>query len=182
MVNEIEDELKSDSIPSDDEKYIDVQTTKEHPMEAVFDIEPGSTISEYKERVPATIVDYSGYDAKDKEIEEQMQEIYELSLEEFENVSETIEGLEGKYKARNHEVATEYLKLALEATRSKASLKQGKDKIDNAAKGGNTTNNTLVMSHTEVMQMVRDGAKLAADNENPDDAIEGEVTELPEEQ
>ena len=149
----------------------DAEKEISHPLEDVFDIEENTTVVPYKE-VKTELVPHETFDGKDKEIEEQLQDIYDMSLEAFENQQEESDTMEPKFRARNAEVAVQFLKTALEAVQSKSNLKQHKDKVTKPA-AGSTTNN-LVLSHEALMDLL----------ENPDaistlDAIDGEyeVTE-----
>ena len=119
-----------------------------HPMENILDIEEGTTMMPAVKRTTELVV--SGqYDDKDDEIDEQYQEVYDLSLEAFEQQSQEAELVEGRYKARNGEIAAQYLNIALNAAKEKGSLKGNKDKLSLAAEkvtsGSRTTNNNLIV-------------------------------------
>lgn len=126
----------------------DVQT--DHPMEEVFDLEPNTTIVQREER-ETEMVASEEYDPKDVEIEEQFQEVYDAAMGAFESQCDEAEVVEGKYKARNAEVAVQFLNAALAAAKEKSGLKQHKDK-QGIAQGklrggpGNTINNNLVVA------------------------------------
>ena len=113
------------------------------PIEDVLGIEPGTTPIPYTE-VNSPLVAYEEYDEKDTEIEEQFQELYDTALGAFETISENIDGIEPKFRARNHEVAVQYLNAALSAVKEKAGLKQHKDKTT-TAKNTTINNNTLIV-------------------------------------
>ena len=100
----------------------------DHPLEDFLDIEENTTVVEYTER-STELVDAESYDEKDKEIEEQLQEVYDLAIDAFEEQVGDSEDVEGKYKARNGEVAAQFLTTALNAAKEKANFKQSKDKI-----------------------------------------------------
>lgn len=119
----------------------------EHPLEKVFDIEPGTTMVPTVQRTTDLTVVHT-YDEKDKEVEGQFQEIYDAAMGAFEQQSLEIDSLEGKYKARGGEVAVQYLNTALEAARSKATQKQHKDKmaVDQGKAGPKTVNNNLIVA------------------------------------
>lgn len=125
-----------------------VEVPINHPMENILDIEEGTTMVPAVKRSTQLVV--SGqYDDKDDEIDAQFQEVYDLSLEAFEQQSQEAELVEGKYKARNGEIAAQYLNIALNAAKEKGSLKTNKDKLSLAAekvtKSGGTTNNNLIV-------------------------------------
>jgi len=124
-----------------------IEVPKNHPMESILDIEEGTTMVPAVKRTTELVV--SGqYDEKDDEIDEQFQEVYDLSLEAFEQQSQEAELVEGRYKARNGEIAAQYLNIALNAAKDKATLKGNKDKLSLAAEkvtGAKTTNNNLIV-------------------------------------
>jgi hypothetical protein len=121
----------------------------DHPMEDLLDIESGTT------QVPAIpqrnteLVVADEYDRKDEEIEGQFQEVYDAAMDAYEQQVVDTETIEPKYRARNQEVAVQYLNTALNAAKEKSSLKQFKDKMLNdrkAASGPKTVNNNLVVA------------------------------------
>lgn len=146
------------------------QTEKEiaHPLEEIFNIEENTTIVPYK-RVKTDLVPHETFDLKDQELEEQLQDLYDMSLEAFENQQDAGDAMEVKYRARNAEVAVQYLKTALEAVREKRVLKEHKDKITIKEKG-KTNNNLIVADHNAFMDMIEDMRKKGQ-------AIEGDCEE-----
>ena len=140
-----------------------MKTEKEiiHPLEEVFDIEENTTVVPYKEKVPTVLVPHEPYDPKDIELEEQLQELYDLAIDAFEDQQEESDVIEAKFRARNAEVAVQYLKTALEAAREKRQLKEHKDKVVIKEKGsGHVTNNNLVVAdHNEFMDMIEQAQK-----------------------
>jgi len=138
-------------------KYM--STTKEelieHPLEEVFDIKAGSTLVEYEEKLPTVIEQPPAYDSKDVEIEEQYQEVYDCAMDAYENQMEETEGVEGRYKARNGEIAAQFLNTALHAAKEKANLKEHKDKIEsNDPSSPNKVVNNLVLDRNELLKML----------------------------
>jgi len=103
-----------------------------HPLEEMLNIEEGTTMVPSSKRSTDMVVK-AEYDEKDDEIDEQFQEVYDLALDAFEAQAQEAELVEGKYKARNGEIAAQYLNTALAAAREKSDLKQGKDKLAIAA-------------------------------------------------
>lgn len=106
-----------------------VETIIEHPLEEVFDIEAGTTVVTRTEAIPAPVVATEIYDEKDIEVEGQFQEVYEAAMTAFEATTNSIETIEPKFRARNEEVAVQYLTTALAAANAKAVVKQHKDKL-----------------------------------------------------
>lgn len=129
----------------------------EHPLEDVFDIEPNTTVTEYKEALPAEIVEMPNYDEKDKEIEEKLEEIYTAAMGSVTVVSDEIERVEGKYKARMGEVTATMLSVALGAVREKRELKKHKDSKSSSAgpNAPHTVNNNLVVAdRNEILELL----------------------------
>lgn len=118
-----------------------------HPMEEVLDIEQGSThlpmVDERKSK--ATIPD--NYDETDTEIVEQFQEIYDTAMDAYEQQANDISAVPPQFRARNQEVAAQYLNTALNAAKEKASLKMSKDKnIIKQTKGPQTINQNVIVA------------------------------------
>lgn len=121
----------------------------EHPLEDFLDIEPGTTVVEYKETVPAELVVHSDYDPKDVEIEDQFQEVYEKAMDAFDDQSDITDQVEGKFAARNAEVAAQFLNTALNAAKEKSGMKSHKDKLDVSkirAGAPGTVNQSLIVA------------------------------------
>lgn len=139
-------------------KKVITETFVEHPMENVLDIPPGTTVVTKHEFVPTELVIHEQYDNKDTEIETQLENIYTAAMTEFEVQAGSAELAEGRYKARNAEVAVQYLNAALSAVREKSVLKQHKDKLSIAkasASSVKTVNNNLVVaSHNDILRML----------------------------
>ena len=135
-----------------------VQTAVEHPMEGVLDIESGTTLVEMEQR-STELVEHSEYDEKDKELEDQFQEVYDAAFDAFEAQSNEAELVEGKYKARNAEVAANFLNTALNAAKEKATLKQHKDKLNKGSPndvpgGARTVNNNIIVDRNELLKQI----------------------------
>lgn len=140
----------------------EIEVAKDHPLEEVFDLEEGSTL------VPQTVVnsevtEYEQYDKKDTEIESQFQEVYDLALTAFEQQQEESEDIDPKYKARNAEVAVQFLSTALNAAQAKANLKTHKEKLGlaskKAGKSAVTNNNLLVTNRNDLLKLFRQESK-----------------------
>lgn len=135
------------------------EKTIEHPMEQVLDLEPGTTLVEYKEVIPEEPVEHVRYDDKDGEIEVKLEEIYTVAMTNVATISDEMERVEGKYKARVGEVSATMLNVALGAVREKRELKQHKDKLSvsqaTAAAGKTVTNNNLVVAdRNEILRLL----------------------------
>ena len=93
------------------------------PLEETFEVEPYVTqgdIMEYDEK--DNIVGES-YDEKDKSLDEEFNNVYVKALDAYSSLSEELEFVEGKYKARVGEVSNQFLNTALNAAKEKANLK-----------------------------------------------------------
>jgi len=142
-----------------------VKKTKatEHPLEEVFDITPNTTMVEYKEVVAVDPVIPADYDEKDKDIEVKLEEIYNMAIEQSENIGDSIGSVEGKYKARMGEVTATMLNVALGAVRERRELKKHKDgmRVEQVgltydANGKTVTNNNLIVAdRNEILEMLR---------------------------
>lgn len=132
-----------------------IEVPVNHPMEAILDIEEGTTMVPTVQRTTEPAVTKQ-YDEKDAEIDSQFQEVYDLSLEAFEFQSQEAELVEGKYKARNGEIAAQYLNIALNAAKDKATLKINKDKITLAEKkvtnANASTTNLIVGDRNDILK------------------------------
>jgi hypothetical protein len=128
--------------------------TIEHPMEAIFNIEPGTTEVVVEEVVSGELVTLDSYDEKDREIESQFQEVYDTAMTSFADQAGLLLQSDPKYRSRNMEVANAFLNTALSAAREKSLLKLGKEKI---LKGvPSTVNNNLIMDRNELLKMLKD--------------------------
>lgn len=135
----------------------------EHPLESVLGIEQGTTIVEYTEVLPTPITTSPIYDDKDQEIEEKLEEVYAIALSNIASLSDEIERVDGRYKARVGEVTASMLNIALGSVREKRELKQHKDKISiDSLKAGtpNTIHNNLVVAdRNEILRIMKEAGK-----------------------
>lgn len=164
-----------------------------HPCEEVFDIEPGTTELIVEPPRQTELVQAFAYDDKDKEIEENYQEIFDRAMDTFDDIQRDVEGLEGKYKARNHEVGAQFLNAALNAAKEKQRIKEHKDKMTSgsgSAGQAGSTNNTQINVATSTADLVKmlqqQNGGLVAQNlsdteglENDDEEVVEEVEEKP---
>ena len=130
-----------------------------HPMEDVLNIESGTTPMTKVERT-SDLVPTEAFDEKDVEIEEQFQEVYDSAMGAFEGQMDEAELVEGKYKARNGEVAVQFLNAALAAAKEKSGLKQHKDKLSVAKgkiSGGGRSNNLIIADRNELLKEIMGG-------------------------
>lgn len=133
----------------------------DHPLEEVFDIETGTTMVEYKEVIPDEVVVMPTYDEKDNEIEGKLEEIYTVAMDQVSVISDQIERVEGKFKARMGEVTATMLNVALGAVREKSVLKMHKDKLTpTPGSATHTTNNNLIVAdRNEILRALLDKTK-----------------------
>lgn len=130
----------------------------EHPLEEALDIESGTTLVEYKEAVPAEIVEMPNYDAKDNEIEQKLEEIYTIAMDQADQMGVEMVRVEGKYKARLGEVTATMLNVALGVVREKTALKVHKDRTATSSPTTvNTTyNNLIVADRNEALKLAKE--------------------------
>ena len=134
-------------------KITDAEKEISHPLEEVFELEENTTVVPYRE-VKTDLVPYEPFDVKDEELESQLQDLYDMALEAFENQQAESDTMESRFKARNAEVAAQYLKTALEAVREKRELKQHKDRIVSKKDSG-ATNNLILTDRNEIIKLLR---------------------------
>lgn len=140
-----------------------VDVVKDHPLEEVFGIIPGTTVTSEIVTVHEEMIEDPTYDDKDLEIERQFDEIYQIALDGVASISSEINVVEGKYKARVGEVLATNLSVALQAAKEKAHLKAHKDKLVASSKksigpdgeGNVTNNNLLVTDHASVIRLLQ---------------------------
>lgn len=118
----------------------------ESPIEGIFDIEPGTTLSNIQVTAREPVATENEKDADDVVVDSQLATVYDYAIEAFEAQSEQIQTIDPKFAARNAEVAAQYLKIALDATTGKAKIKLEREKnlpINN--KPGVVTNNNNII-------------------------------------
>ena len=152
---ELDGDALKQMIKDSEEQYTKLVT---HPCEEVFDIEPGTTELIAEPPRQTELVQGFAYDEKDKEIEENYQEIFDRAMDTFDDIQRDVEGLEGKYKARNHEVGAQFLNAALNAAKEKQRIKEHKDKLTSGSGGAaaaGATNNTQINVATSTADLVK---------------------------
>ena len=110
------------------------------------------------EEIVGTLSEYEAAHNKDDEIEGQFQEVYEKAMDAFDEQSTEAELVDGKYKARNAEVAAQYLNTALHAVKEKSNVKQHKDKMVVAkekAKTPGTVNQNLFVDRNDLLKALQ---------------------------
>ena len=132
-------------------QVITQEKTIEHPLEDMFGITPNSTIVEYQEFVPAPIIETSNYDERDNDIDGKLEEIYSVAMGQATILSDEVEMVEGKFKARIAETGAAMLNIALGAVREKRMAKEHKDKLTPNRNIGTINNNTLVVAPDNVV-------------------------------
>lgn len=129
-----------------------VEQCIEHPLEEVFNIEPCTTVVERTEK-STDLIETEEYDAKDNEIESQLQEVYDYALAGYEDRVAEAEVVSVQFRARTMEVGVQLLNTALAAVKEKSHMKQHKDKAQ-LAKGkmtGGTINNNLIVADRNIL-------------------------------
>ena len=131
-----------------------VERTIEHPMEDVLDIPAGTTVvlSEQNTTVDE-MVEPEVYDEKDNEIDRQFQQVFDAAMNAYQDQMDAGSSGEGKYAARNAEVANGFLNTALSAAKEKANLKGQRQKATTSG-GPRTVNNNLIIDRNELLRML----------------------------
>jgi len=150
-----------------------IEIAIEHPMEDVLGIEPGTTLVDTQKSTTELVV-VEEYDEKDDEIEGQFQEVYDAAMDAYEGSTDgDIQDIEPKYRARNMEVAVQYLNTALNAAKMKSDVKMHKDKLGASTKnkpgGAKTVNNNLIVDRNDLLR--------AMGRKPTETIIEGETSE-----
>lgn len=145
-------------------KKVVTESFVEHPFEKIFDLEPCSTVSREVTVVTDPLVEPEEYDDKDKEIEQQFQEVYTSAMEAYVVGMDSIDDIEPKFRSRIVETSSQMLTIALNAAKEKAAMKKHKDdlgvKKQEVGKDNNTTNNTLIVAdRNEMLKMLMNGKK-----------------------
>ena len=106
------------------------------------------------------------YDRIDQKVEDKYQQIYNYSIEAYSRQMQDAEVVEGKYKARNSEVAAQFLRIALDSAKDSGNQKANKDKVklaekkvdhDMGNKGkGNTNNNYFIGDTNDLLKAIED--------------------------
>jgi hypothetical protein len=128
------------------------------PLEETFEVEPyvKSDIMEYEEK---DNVIAKSYDEKDKSLDDEFNDVYVKALDAYDSLSEELELVEGKYKARVGEVSNQFLTTALNAAKEKANLKGHKDNLSMKETNKTTNNNLFVGNHEELLKLLKDTKK-----------------------
>ena len=142
---------------------------KKNKIDEAFDIEPYNPkniidVDDIKS-LPSTNIVHDPYDNKDVEIETQYQEVYDKAMEAFECQQDAAEDIEGRFLAKNAEVANQLLSTALSAAKEKANLKSRSDQLQlrkqnpqSTDQSGSTTNiqhNNLIMDRNEILKLIK---------------------------
>jgi hypothetical protein len=137
-----------------------------HPCEDVFNIDPESTEIQVSNS-STELIKPDNYDSKDVEIENQYQEIFDKSMDFFDELTEGLDSMDGKFKARTSEVAATFLQTALNSIKEKAKLKNNKDSLSPSQVNGlGVVNNTQInVSTTDIIKMLSEqGGDLTNNN------------------
>jgi len=160
-------------------------TSRQHPLEQVFNLETGEYFDalnnqEHNELVPTEINSESNLpattqqtepppdhkDEEDKQIDENITQVYDKAIQAFEQQAEMIEIVDPRYAARTAEVAATYLNIALNAMAVKSRTKSDRIKRNQAFvpynNGPKTVNNNLIVAdRNSILKALR------TDNEPP---------------
>ena len=131
----------------------------EHPIEEILEIEAGTTLLPAVETTKTEIAVAPDYDNVDTQINEQFQEIYDVAMDAYEQQALDIETIEPKYRARNSEVAVQYLNTALSAAKERSNIKMAKDKLTKKAAPGvlNDNRSVIVADRNDLLKNLFEG-------------------------
>lgn len=144
-----------------------IEKLVDHPLEEFFNIEPTTTeIVKFQRKTE--LIEYGEFDGKDKELEQDFQEIADAAMTSYDTIQEMVDNADTKLVARLTEVSAQMLNTALAALTKKAHLKENKDKLIARQKIGpvKNTNNFLVMDRNELLR------KMMAQDEVDEDVID----------
>lgn len=126
-----------------------VKEKRGHALEKFFNVPEESTEME-RVLVSYPLKKSGDYDDKDSEIEKEFHDVFRRAMEGYESLSDILDKVEPKYRARIAEVAATYLNTALNASTKRAGqkesihkIKQKQQEIDKKASGSRTTNNIV---------------------------------------
>lgn len=114
------------------------------------------------------------YDDIDKKNDKKFQEIYNFALETFSQQVQEASLVEGRFRARNLEVAAQFLKIGLDSAKDASNQKANKDKIRIAQKkvdggGSKTQNNFFIGDRNDLMKELAKVEQKEARVINPED-------------
>jgi len=105
------------------------------------------------------------YDHIDKKVEQKYQEVYNYSLSAYSDQVQEAGLVEGRFRARNLEVAAQFLRIALDSAKDAGNQKANKDKVKVAEKkmaatgGGTVNNNLFVGDRNDLLRALADAEK-----------------------
>lgn len=124
------------------------------------------------------------YDQIDEKVRDKYNEVYGFGLSAYSRQMQEAELVEGKYKARNYEVAAQFLRISLDAAKDSGNQKANKDKLKlaekkinhevGAGKKGNTNNNYFIGDTNDLLKAI-DDAKSSGKSAriiNPDEDVD----------
>lgn len=132
----------------------------EHCLENVLDLPPNSTVVEKRTTV-TELVPIKTYDNLDQNIDAQLQNVIDTAMTAFKDQQDCSFMIDPKFKARNQEVAVQFLNTALMAIKEKSMLKQHKDRIGVTEREVEkpTVNNNLIVDRNVLLKMLRNDEK-----------------------
>lgn len=149
-------------------------TVKAHPLEDVFNIEPGTTpmptastqvSTEMIDPATGEVIKRSVTNVTDSEIEKeeriedlkidgQIDSIHGAAMNAFESQARLSQEVDPKFAARNAEVAAQYLKIALDAVGTRVDTKYKRAKVRIAKNEGprQVQNNLIVADRNDLLK------------------------------
>ncbi len=129
------------------------------PLESIFDIEPGTTVSSIKSNhdiidPDANIVEVPIQNAEDEAIASEISTIYGYAIDAFEEQTQLVSEVDPRFAARNAEVAAQYLTIALNAVNTRAKIRQDKLKLTTEGSKPTTVNNNVFVDRNEILKLL----------------------------
>lgn len=143
-------------------------TSRQHPLEQVFNLETGEyfdalnnregehgEIAPIESTLPTSTTSSDNpvpdhKDEDDKEIDANIAQVYDKAIQAFDRQSEMVEIVDPRYSARTAEVAATYLNIALTAMAVKSKTKTDRVKRNQTSvpynNGPKTVNNNLIVA------------------------------------
>lgn len=136
-----------------------------NPLDDLFDIDPDdrdNELTEYQQASEGEIAALAAptepaeKDEDDIETDKRFDAVYDEAIGTFKNQMAYTEIIEPRYAARNAEVASTFLNLALQAATAKARVKTDRKRVGQfiPGMGNKVTNNTIVATREEIMRMI----------------------------
>ena len=137
-----------------------------NPLDDLFDIDGSDrgSVTDYEQVTEGELASLAAppepqeKEADDIETDGRFDEVYDQAIGTFKNQMAYTEIIEPRYAARNAEVASTFLNLALQAASAKARVKNDRKRVGQFIPGiaNKVTNNTVICTREQIMKMMID--------------------------